>query len=94
MPLRWFAQVRFRCKLKVSAALVKKENFCRISSHSASNELNAYEETKFRRPVRSAAFCRVRQPHAAAADTKSQLIQIQTQLQLMQDNMARMQTIV
>src|SRR5882757_3250674 len=28
---------------------------------------------------------------AAAADTKSQLIQIQTQLQLMQDNMARMQ---
>src|SRR5450432_1228211 len=29
---------------------------------------------------------------AAAADTKSQLIQIQTQLQLMQDNMARMQT--
>ena len=30
--------------------------------------------------------------NAAAADTKSQLIQIQTQLQLMQDNMARMQT--
>src|SRR5580765_944132 len=29
---------------------------------------------------------------AAAADTKSQLIQIQTQLQLMQDNMARMQS--
>src|SRR5579862_8596368 len=29
--------------------------------------------------------------NAAAADTKSQLIQIQTQLQLMQDNMARMQ---
>jgi len=29
---------------------------------------------------------------AAAADTKSQLIQIQTQLQLMQDNMSRMQT--
>jgi tol-pal system protein YbgF len=29
---------------------------------------------------------------AAAADTKSQLIQIQTQLQLMQDNMARMET--
>jgi tol-pal system protein YbgF len=28
---------------------------------------------------------------AAAADTKSQLIQIQTQLQIMQDNMARMQ---
>jgi tol-pal system protein YbgF len=28
---------------------------------------------------------------AAAADTKSQLIQIQTQLQLMQDNMSRMQ---
>jgi tol-pal system protein YbgF len=28
---------------------------------------------------------------AAAADTKSQLIQIQTQLQLLQDNMARMQ---
>ena len=30
-------------------------------------------------------------PGAAAADTKSQLIQIQTQLQIMQDNMARMQ---
>jgi tol-pal system protein YbgF len=30
-------------------------------------------------------------PGAAAADTKSQLIQIQTQLQLMQDNMSRMQ---
>src|SRR5215471_20061210 len=29
--------------------------------------------------------------NAAAADTKSQLIQIQTQLQLMQDNMSRMQ---
>src|SRR4029077_5626389 len=29
--------------------------------------------------------------YAAAADTKSQLIQIQTQLQLMQDNMSRMQ---
>ena len=29
---------------------------------------------------------------AAAADTKSQLIQIQTQLQLMHDNMARMET--
>lgn len=29
--------------------------------------------------------------NAAAADTKSQLIQIQTQLQIMQDNMARMQ---
>src|ERR1043166_1684631 len=29
---------------------------------------------------------------AAAADTKSQLIQIQTQLQLMQDNMDRMKT--
>jgi tol-pal system protein YbgF len=29
---------------------------------------------------------------AAAADTKSQLIQIQTQLQLMQDSMARMET--
>ena len=29
---------------------------------------------------------------AAAADTKSQLIQISTQLQLMQDNMSRMQT--
>jgi len=29
---------------------------------------------------------------AAAADTKSQLIQISTQLQLMQDNMARMET--
>ena len=28
---------------------------------------------------------------ASAADTKSQLIQIQTQLQLMQDNMSRMQ---
>ena len=28
---------------------------------------------------------------AAAADTKSQLIQVQTQLQLMQDNMSRMQ---
>src|SRR5258708_14392103 len=28
---------------------------------------------------------------AVAADTKSQLIQIQTQLQIMQDNMARMQ---
>jgi len=28
---------------------------------------------------------------AVAADTKSQLIQIQTQLQLMQDNMSRMQ---
>src|SRR5258708_38953718 len=28
---------------------------------------------------------------AAAADTKSQLIQIQTQLQIMQDNMSRMQ---
>src|SRR5215510_512937 len=30
-------------------------------------------------------------PPAGAADTKSQLIQIQTQLQLLQDNMARMQ---
>src|SRR5580698_7360663 len=30
--------------------------------------------------------------NAAAADTKSQLIQIQTQLQLMQDSMARMET--
>ena len=29
--------------------------------------------------------------NAAAADTKSQLIQIQTQLQIMQDNMSRMQ---
>ncbi|HET6936217.1 MAG TPA: transporter, partial [Candidatus Angelobacter sp.] len=28
---------------------------------------------------------------AAAADTKSQLIQIQTQLQILQDNVARMQ---
>jgi tol-pal system protein YbgF len=31
-------------------------------------------------------------PRAHAADTKSQLIQIQTQLQLMQDNMERMRT--
>jgi len=36
------------------------------------------------------AMCAV--PRAHAADTKSQLIQIQTQLQLMQDNMERMRT--
>jgi tol-pal system protein YbgF len=39
--------------------------------------------------VLALAVCGVRP--AAAADTKSQLIQIQTQLQLLQDNMARMQ---